>query len=280
MRATSIKIKDSAPHRLGNGRHGGWLPDRPNSLQSRPLSKRLDLGVVTPQNPFLPPESYPEMRDQGSQGSCTGHGTCNALEQRLLSRDAAFWRKYRLSPASAYLNGRKIDGTVKHDYGSYIHSVVRGASEWGVARLDHAPYDPRRLTTSLSKQAIESAKWHQAINAYRCDNNGVYPNETVDNILKALAAGMPVVFGFTCFTNLSQADADGLIRLPGSSDREDGGHCMCIYEGDTSTREFIGPNSWGPWGHRGRDGQMGYFRLPFDYFLRGLADDAQAIDHE
>jgi C1A family cysteine protease len=280
MRATSLKVKDTTPHQLKNGKHGGWLPDRPNALHSAPLAKRLDLGVVTPENPFLPPESYPDTKNQGSQGSCTGHGTCYALEARLLARDANFWRRYKLSPASAYLNGRTVDGTVKHDYGSYIHSVIKGASEWGVARLDHAPYDPKRLTTSLSQQAQESSKWHQAINAYRCDNNTGSPEQTIDNILKALAAGMPVVFGFTCFTNLGQADNDGSIRLPGPGDREDGGHCMCIYEGDTKDRNFIGPNSWGEWGAVGRNGQRGYFRLPFDYFLKGLADDAWAIDHE
>jgi C1A family cysteine protease len=269
-------------HRLNSvDRHGGWLPDRPN-VQDWSLEKKLGdaIKAAVPENPFLDPNSYPVIRDQGNQGSCTGHGTRNALMQRLLLRDHKLWTKYDLSPASAYLNGRVLEQAVYEDSGCYIRDVIKGAGDNGVAREDYAPYSDKRLTVSLSKQAKESARWHQAISYYRCDENNASPEQTVDNVIRALGAGMPVIFGFTCFSNLGAAEDTGYIAMPGSRDREEGGHCMTIYEANTSRREFTGPNSWGPWGAKGRDGQRGYFRLPFDYVLQGLADDFWAVDHE
>lgn len=279
---TSVAVKKSNRHLLGaNGRHGGWLPDRP-SHKDWPLSKKLGpppMGELA--SAHLDPETYPAVRDQGQQGSCTGHGTRNALMQRLRARDKVLWSRYDLSPAAAYYNGRRLEGSIREDSGAYIRDVVEGAAKWGVSREDDCPYDDRRLVTSLSTKAQTSAKWHQALHYYRCDVLGASTSTTIDNIVRALAAGMPVIFGFACFSNLGDADRDGYIRLPGPRDSEDGGHCMTIFEADIKQKVFIGPNSWGQgWGAVGRDGQRGYFILPFDYVSHGLADDFWSVDHE
>lgn len=270
---TSVRV-ENLRHRLSTGHSGGWLPDRPSHKDWR-LSKRLDTAVAPPESPRLDPETYPGIRDQGQQGCCVGFGTRNALMQRLLARDYNFWLRYDLSPAAAYYNARLLENSVREDSGAYIRDVVEGAAKWGVARESDCPYNDRRLVTSLSERAQISAKWHQALHYYRCDEVGASAEKTVNNVLLALGAGLPVIFGFTCFSNLGDADGDGYIRLPGPGDTEDGGHCMCIYGADTKQRVFTGPNSWSTgWGNRG------YFTLPFDYFLQGLADDAWAVDHE
>jgi C1A family cysteine protease len=277
---TSVRAKDR-PHRLPLGRYGGWLPDRPSHKDWRLSNKLGPAPASAPESVHLDPATYPTIRDQGQQGSCTGHGTRNALAQRLLARDHAFWSRYDLSPAAAYYNARALEGSVREDSGAYIRDVVEGAAKFGVARESDCPYSDSKLVTSLTKAAQISAKWHQALHYYRCDEQGASTETTVTNIIRALADGMPVVFGFTCFSNLGEADADGRIPMPSPRDREDGGHCMCIYEANVSSRLFIGPNSWGTnWGGVGKDGQRGYFALPFDYFLQGLADDAWAVDHE
>jgi hypothetical protein len=253
MPATAKSIANKNPRHLIRStghNHGGWLPDRPNGEQDWRLERKLGdaIRAAVPENPFLDPATYPKIRNQGQQGSCTGHGVRNVLMQRLLSRDHPLWSKYDLSPASAYLNGREIDGSVNEDAGSYIRSVVKGAAAKGVTREDFAPYNDRRLTTQLSAKAVEGAKWHQALHYYRCDVVGASTETTVDNIIRALAAGLPVIFGFTCFSNLGFADADGFIRLPGPNDHEDGGHCMSIYEADTRNRKFYWPEFLGRMG--------------------------------
>lgn len=268
-----------ANHKLSTGRHGGWLPDRP-SHKDWFLSKKLDTTTAVPENPSLPPASFPKMRDQGNQGSCTGHMIRNVLMQRLLDRDLKKWSKYDLSPASGYYNARKIEKNIRQDSGAFIRNVFNGAGEWGIAREDHAPYRPDRLLVRLSSQAEQSAKWHQAIKFYRCDEPGASSEKTVDNMLRALGAGLPLGLGFGCFTNLNLADADGIIRLPGPHDDEDGGHAIACYGADTRERMFWGPNSWGPWGAKGPDRQLGYWRMTFEYVLKRLADDIWAGDHE
>jgi len=268
------------PHRLNNGRHGGWLPDRPSHRDFRLSDKLGPRPMGELQSTFLDPSTYPKIRDQGQQGSCTGHGARNALMQRLRARDKVLWSKYDLSPGAAYYNARKLEDSIRYDTGAYIRDVIEGAAKWGIAREDHCPYDETKLVTNLSFQAEQSAKWHQALHYYRCDVEGASRSATIDNIIRALSANLPVVFGFTCFSNLWDADENGRIPLPSRVDRDEGGHAMCIYEADTSARMLIGPNSWGAWGGTGRDGQRGYFALPFDYFLRGYADDAWAVDHE
>jgi len=280
-RAASVRIKHS-PHQIpSNRRYGGWLPDRP-SHKDWPLSKKLGPAPMGGYNSVhLDPGTYPAIRDQGQQGSCTGHGTRNALMQRLRARDKVLWTKYDLSPAAAYYNARKLEGSVREDSGAYIRDVVEGAAKSGVSREDDCPYDPRKLVTGLSEKAQTSARWHQAIHYYRCDEQGASTETTITNIIRALTAGMPVIFGFTCFPSLSQADADGRIPMPGPKESDEGGHCVCAYEINVSSRMLIGPNSWSTgWGGVGRDGQRGYFALPLDYIIQGLADDFWALDHE
>lgn len=198
--------------------------------------------------------------------------------QRLISRDPATWRRYDLSPAFAYLQGRAKENSIPYDSGCEIRDVIWAAAHYGVAREDHCPYDQYRLLQRASELANTSARWHQAIRYYRCDEAGMSTEQTVTNIARALGAGFPVVFGFSCFSNLGEANYSGAIPMPTARSQLEGGHCVVAFEFDGEA--LIGPNSWGDWGGVGRDGQRGYFRLPIGYFLEGYADDAWAVDHE
>ena len=205
---------------------------------------------------------------------------------RLVKERPALWAdKYDLSPLSLYYDGRVAIQMTGVDSGAYIRDVIDAARKNGAPREDKWPYVPSKFTREPSPAARETGRWHQAINAYRCDDPTKPAEATVDAVLHALANKMPVVFGFTCFDNLGEADSNGVIPLPTSRSRQDGGHCMCIYGADTGARMFWGPNSWSTqWGGSvvvdGKTTTRGYFRLSFDYFLKGLADDAWAVDHE
>jgi C1A family cysteine protease len=280
------KIQQIRPHILkSSGQHryaGGWLPDRPK-LQDWRLEKRLGdtLKSATPVNPHLDRASYPSIRDQGELGSCTGHAARNALMVHLVKRKPELWQdKYDLSPMALYYYGREKIQMIGVDSGAYVRDVVDAARENGAPREDNCPYVISKFTKAPSATAKTAGKWHQAVHTYRCDVEGA-PNETtIDNILHSLQSGMPVVFGFTCYDNLGEADANGVIPMPTARSQEEGGHCVCIYEADTNSRYFIGPNSWSEqWGGKVGD-HRGYFLLPFKYFEQGLADDAWSVDLE
>lgn len=201
----------------------------------------------------------------------------------LVKKDKAHWSKeLDLSPLALYYWARTYIQMERVDSGAYIRDGIKGAAKYGGPREDRWPYDVAKFTRTPSKSAKLSGRFHQAVKYYRCDEVGQSAETTIDNILRAIAAGLPPVFGFTCYDNLDQANHNGYIPNPTPTSSMDGGHCMCIYGADTRNRVFFGPNSWGEgWGGVTPNASgRGYYFLPFDYVLRGDADDFWAVDHE
>lgn len=248
---------------LPSGRGHGWRPDTPSHrdylFRDKFTARKAITGPVGLQEAFLP-----AIRDQGTLGSCTGHGVSGCLMYGLRQRG----RKTVLSARYSYYQGRVIEACVPEDSGCEIRDVVKAAVKLGVATEATCPYHPlTHFARKPTKAADKTAQSHQImVGYYRC--------LTVDDVLQALDNGMPVVGGFSCFSNLPQADANGHVPMPGPRDRLEGGHCVMFVRGDPSTREFKFANSWGEWGDHG------YGYLPFEYLERGLADDFWSISHE
>lgn len=266
------------------GKGTGYIPDLPNHAQDLRLAKRLGdaIKAAVPENPTLEPQFFPRIRDQGELGSCVGHGVRSGLMYHLVKRDKKLWSKLDLSPLALYYWARTYIKMERVDSGAYIRDGIKGAANYGGSREDHWPYDVNKFTRTPSKLAQTSGKWHQAVRYYRCDEVGQSPETTINNILRAVSNGLPVVFGFPCYNNLGQADGNGYIPNPDPGSSTEDGHCMCIYGADTGSRVFFGPNSWSEgWGGVAPGAESrGYYFLPFDYFSRGDADDAWAVDHE
>ena len=264
-----------------NGRGTGWKPDR-GSNKDWPLSKKLGEPPLRFAKALsLDPAFFPAIRDQGELGSCTGFALRSAMAYLMRKRypdklGGEWGKKWDLSPLAAYWLARKRDNSTDVDVGAYLRDVVDGARVEGIPTEEAWPYVVSRFRRKPSDKAFEVGKWHQAdsLATYRCDE-GTTRVQTVDRILQALEAGLPVVLGFTCFSNLNEADSNGYIPMPGRYDREEGGHAIVAFGADLPSRHLWGPNSWSEqWG----DG--GYWHLPFEYFLRGYADDAWAVDLE
>src|SRR5215207_265080 len=268
-----------------NGRAHGWKPDTPDVF-APPLSRKIDTALTaTIRNPSLNKEWYAPIGDQGDLGSCTGWGTRAAMYLKFKEKhgekiSGKWGEEWDLSPLAIYWLGRRRENCIPYDEGCEIKDVVEEAAKFGAPTEATWPYEISKFTREPSVKAFKEGLWHQAVGSYRCDERGAPTEQTLNNMLLALQNGFPIVLGFTCYSNLWEADGNGVVPSP--KGRVEGGHCITIYGADTDSRYFWGPNSWSnEWGGTPPGGgERGYIYLPFAGVENGWIDDCHAVDIE
>lgn len=255
-------------------RHG-WIPDLPdhrdriynleeNILAAHQLPGKVDLS------PQMPP-----IVDQGQLGSCVGNGVARCLEYEAARQGEPMVTPSRLF---IYYGARAIEGTVGQDAGAQIRDGIKVVASDGTPPETDWPYDISQFAVKPSAEAYVAATGHEAIQ-YR----SIVVNGPGAPMRTALAAGLPIVFGFSVpasFEDGSWNPATSPLPLPGPADQIIGGHCVVITGYDFTCTKFAVPafqcdNSWGAdWGTAGR------FWMAWDWFdpWRGLASDLWVIE--
>jgi C1A family cysteine protease len=238
-----------------------------------------DIGILkansVPANADLT-EWFSPVEDQGSLGSCTanaGVGLLEYFEKRAFNRylDAS-----RLFLYKATRNLMNWTG----DTGAYLRTTMEALTVFGVCPERYHPYRIRGFDIEPSAFCYSFAQNYQSISYFRHDPPGLSAQELLTSIKTWIAAGVPAMFGFTCYSSLTQANADGKIPFPIRGENEEGGHAVIAAgyddsikivnntDGSSTTGAFLIRNSWGTgWGQRG------YGWLPYAYVLSGLAVD-------
>jgi C1A family cysteine protease len=258
----------------------GWKPDIPDFRDYRMAAPHPTAVAALPAKAFLPQADklLPPIRDQGDQGSCTGHATRTAVQyKRALEKKAAL----ELSPRFVYYNARVIEGTVSQDAGAQIRDVLKGVAKLGCASEQLCPYSDRVLTQRPSSAAYKEALDDLVLKYERV-------KQTQEYIKHCIVSGNPMIIGMTVFESFLDdvTAADGMLRMPHENEGTDGGHAVCIIGYDDGLGiageegGVIVANSWGSeWGMKGPTGTRGYFAMPWAYLLDpGLCDDLWAID--
>ena len=227
----------------------GCSPDRPDARDHL-----LALTVT-----HLPPSvdltsKCPPVQDQGQLGSCTANAIGAAL--RFCDMKEGKDPGSPISRLFIYYNERVMENTVQSDAGAMIRDGIKSVGHQGACLETEWPYEITQFATKPSAACFTDATKWEALSYKRVAR-------TLAQLKGCLAAGNPIVIGFTVYSSfMTDAVAkSGIMPMSAPSESVEGGHAvLCVgYDGKGN---FILRNSWGTdWGLKG------YFLMPEAYLL-------------
>jgi C1A family cysteine protease len=238
----------------------GWIPSLPDNrdyvlrLAATKLPDHIDLRG-----------SFPKPYDQGNLGSCTANAIAGLLEYLRGVEGESDFIPSRLF---IYYYERVIEGTVGSDAGAMLRDGIKVVAKQGAPNEKHWPYDIAKFTTKPTAKVIAEAVMFEAIQYQAVP-------QTATALMSALAAGHPVVFGFSVYESFESAEVarTGIVPYPKRGESMLGGHAVLLVGYDATKKVFICRNSWSEgWG------QAGHFTIPFRYVTsKRLASDFWTI---
>lgn len=240
----------------------GWKPDIPDFrdhmyqvsfIPGRELPKKVDL------RPFDIP-----IFNQGTLGSCTG----NAISAHIGILHKKANKDFIPSRLFIYYNEREMEGTIEQDSGAYLRDGIKSIAKQGACPELMWPYDPDKFAVKPNSECYAEALNYQGLSYRRL-------NVDIRSIKTCLADGFPFVFGFAVYESFESEDLakTGKMGMPGSNEKQFGGHAVLGVGYDDDLNAVIVRNSWGPeWGDKG------YFYMPYEYISNNnLCDDFWTI---
>jgi C1A family cysteine protease len=236
-----------------------WLPDPPDSRDHLyQLNTALTLAPVVDLRNYCS-----TVEDQGNIGSCTGNAIAGQIE--LIDRKGG--KQLDVSRLFIYYEERVLEGSVRYDAGAYIRDGIKVCYTKGAPLESLWPYATNKFATKPPTAAYTDALKRKVTGYQRCADFNAVKN--------AVAAGNPVVIGFTVYDSFEGAwgnipngqAGSGMMPFPNTATESVlGGHAVCIVGYDDTlpvagraNGRFIVRNSWGTsWG------DAGYFYMPYD----------------
>ena len=222
------------------------------------------------------------VEDQGSLGSCTAHAGAGVIEYY---ERKSFGRHIDASRLFLYKVTRNLM-EMKGDTGAYLRLTMGAMVLFGVPPEQYWPYtdDEAEFDKEPPAFCYAFAQSYKTIKYYRHDTPGTARPQVLERLKNYLAAGHPAMFGFTVYSSVEQAGATGRIPYPSDREKIEGGHAVVAlgYDDKMTIQNKAGGrptqgallirNSWGAgWGEKG------YGWLPYEYVLRGLAEDFWSV---
>jgi len=199
------------------------------------------------------------IKDQGEEGSCTGHAFSSSREWMA--------RKYEradpiLSPQFLYVEELIADGTFPKDDGAMPRTGCQMLTAKGCCETALYPYVSGKFDAPTQEQRQ---------NAYKYRTGAYHRIGNLRDFLACLAdpTPWPVLVGFTIYQSfMAQGLADsGIMAIPKAGEAQQGGHEVLCLGYDFAKQLALMQNSWGDgWGQRG------YFWMPFEVIASADTD--------
>lgn len=268
----------------------GWIPDYPDLRDYTEKTEEVK-GILEPTGVLKaksPPVSVDlrewcsPVEDQGMLGSCTAHAGVGIIEYY---ERKSFGRHIDASRLFLYKVTRNLM-KMKGDTGAYLRTTMGAMVLFGVPPEEYWPYmdDEKDFDKEPSSFCYAFAQSYQTLKYFTHDPPGTKSEEILRKIKAYLIKGHPAMFGFTVYNSIEQADKTGGIPFPSSKERIEGGHAVVAigyddkmkiknkYGGVETNGALLIRNSWGKgWG------EGGYGWLPYEYILKGLAEDFWSV---
>jgi C1A family cysteine protease len=256
----------------------GWRPDlpdfrdyTPDHPKVKPMLAKVAVRKAPPASVDLRQWCSP-VEDQGQLGSCTANAAAGMYEY---FERKAFGRHADVSRLFIYKTTRDLM-KVKGDTGAELRNTMGALVLFGAPPEEYWQYDIAKFDQEPPVFVYAFGQAFQALTYYRLDLPGTSPAALLSKIKAQAAAGLPSMFGFTCYSSLDGPEADkGKIPFPAAGEKVVGGHAVVVVGYDDAVKcknaskgALLIRNSWGTsWG------EHGYGYLPYDYVLKGLAED-------
>ena len=190
---------------------------------------------------------FKEISNQSTLSSCVGNGVADAFEAQFAHRNNLDPNKVdNISRLFIYWNSRNNDTPpcANVDKGTRIRLAFDCMARYGAPSEDLYPYDIAKVNERPTILAYREAIKHRISAFYRIDKTG---DDRIIQIIQALNAGNPIVFGTALGTSFRYINSDAIVNLP--NDAIIGRHCMIIVSWSSSRQAFEIRNSWGEgWG--------------------------------
>ena len=268
----------------------GWIPDYPDFRDYTEVTEEIK-SVLAPKG-ALKAKNVPAsvdlrewcspIEDQGSIGSCTAHAGAGIIEYY---ERRSFGRHIDASRLFLYKVTRNLM-KAKGDTGAYLRKTMGAMVLFGVPPEEYWPYtdDEKRFDQEPPAFCYAFAQNYQTIKYFRHDPPPSKPEGVLPKVKTYLSKGHPAMFGFTVYNSIEQAESTGKIPFPSPKEKIEGGHAVTVvgyddkikiknkYGKTETTGALLIRNSWGTqWGEKG------YGWLPYDYILKGLAEDFWSV---
>jgi len=266
----------------------GWLPDYPDFRDYTQDNIEVKNILGEKQNKVSLPASV-DLRewcspvdDQGMLGSCTAHAGVGLIEYYEKKAFGKFIKASRLFLYKVTRNLMKAKG----DTGAFLRTTIGAIVLFGVPPEEYWQYtdDEKRFDEEPPAFCYAFAQNYQAITYFRHDAPGARKNDILASIKTHLAQGHPAMFGFSVYSSIRESEKDGKIPFPSQGEKFLGGHAIVAvgysdgieitnpYNGNKTVGALLIRNSWGT-----KWGENGYGWLPYEYVLKGLAQDFWSI---
>ena len=276
---------------MAQGKYGmGWIPDYPDFrdytektegvkevLEPTGLLKAKGLPAAVDLKDWCSP-----VENQGMLGSCTaqaGAGVIEYYERKSFGRhtDASRLFLYKVTRNLMKMNG---------DTGACLRTTMGAMVLFGVPPEEYWSYtdDEKGFDREPPAFCYAFAQNYQTIKYFRHDPPGTKAEDLLNKAKTYLSKGHPVMFGFTVYNSIEQADKTGKIPFPSPKEKIEGGHAIVAVGYDDkmkiknrygkveTTGALLIRNSWGKgWG------EEGYGWLPYEYIRKGLAEDFWSV---